>query len=76
MIRVVEALNPVWYSRMAQARGFDQVGRKKRYGPLRQYVIKACKRIISGWKDPVGLEDEILEEYEQYYEEAMHGQHR
>lgn len=62
-IRVVAERNPPWYSRMAQARGMDGGRRSsKRYGPLRQYVRRALLRLINGWYDPVGLEDEILKE--------------
>lgn len=61
-IRVVNNQNPCWYQRMAKRRGFDKRSHKKRYGPLRQYVIKALKRVVSGWFDPIGLEGEILEE--------------
>lgn len=53
-IRVAIDSNPPWYSRMAQSRASS--------GSLRQRVRRALKRVLSGWCDPQGLEDEIFEE--------------
>ena len=63
-IRMVNNQNPCWYQRMAGRRGFDKRGKKKRYGSLRVYVVRALKRVVSGWVDPIGVELEALEEIE------------
>ncbi len=63
-IRVVTNQNPRWYRRMAKRRGFNNRSKKKKYGPLRQYVVRALKRVVSGWIDPIGVELEALEEIE------------
>jgi hypothetical protein len=60
MIRVVAERNPAWYSRIAHAHGI--LDKKKSCGPIRQQVRRALLRMINGWYDPIGLEDEILEE--------------
>jgi len=54
MIRVVVDQNPPWYSRMCAARNFT--------GPGRRYVFRALRRVIRGWYDPRGLEDELMQE--------------
>ncbi len=77
-LRIVSGRNPPWYSAMAQRRGYarrDGPMNRRGYGSLRKKVTAALERICSGWKDPIGLEEEILDEFGEYMDDLYRGKH-
>jgi len=60
-IRVVTERNPEWYSLLAGRKGLHKRRGRNRNGCLRKKVVRALRRLSSGWYDPIGLEYEILE---------------
>jgi len=60
MIRVVNSTNPEWYSKLAKEKNVTAHRGPRRGGGLRINTVKALKRLIDGWYDPIGLEGDIL----------------
>lgn len=61
-IRVINSVNPEWYSRMASPH--FEGSKWHGTGSLRKQVTRALERVLNGWFDPIGHEVEALPEIE------------
>jgi len=61
-IRVADQNNPAWYRRMWHSRWNGLKHGKSNCGGMRKRVLKALRRVVGGWVDPQGYEDEALSE--------------